>query len=559
MNRTKLKIRPAYIILVLAVLTYIFQIVIFLTNENNYAYDAQYVTEMAVDHVYRHMQDWQKIYLMNNPNNLGIVYVASLFVRLGRMLGVNGLTIMRLFGMMLTVVAAVIVGIFLDRTGASPVVSVMGFLLTAFLVCMHPGATVPYTDVYSVVFPILAAWMFNRIRSHKIFGFGEFFGIMVVVAIGILIKPTNIFMAVSICMLELAGWICKRISWEEMSKCMLAVLLAMVVYLCFKSAILDQFDYHYNERYEKTWTHYAMMGLNVESNGKYNVADDDYTNSYVTKETKEAANIAMIGKRLKELGPVGYMKLVASKTRESYGDGFYGAVFWRGHSDMKWKNVRTALWIAVMLLSLLALFMGNPYYRGAGEVMLELCCLMYFIYLTVFEAGARYLYHYAPVYILLGMIGVQKLINWITKRDCRVVAAYKIPGVDGHKDYTLELIQLIFMILWLIFIGESAHFSWGYPAFFALAVLCGYGDWRVNGRNYRTRIRPFIRMMIETVSLIGACGVCFTNWNIFIGINPIDEILKGIVVLWGGFFVIKNIIYYVFGFVRGIIITKKSR
>ena len=111
-----------------------------MTNENNYApFDAQYVSEMAVDYVYSHMQDWQKIYLMNNPNNLGIVYVASLFVRLGRMLGLNGLTIMRLFGMMLTVVAAVIVGIFLDRTGASPVVSVMGFLLTAFLVCMHPG------------------------------------------------------------------------------------------------------------------------------------------------------------------------------------------------------------------------------------------------------------------------------------------------------------------------------------------------------------------------------------------------------------------------------------
>ena len=52
MNRTKLKIKPAYIILALAVLTYIFQIVIFVTNENNYAYDAQYVSEMAVDYVY---------------------------------------------------------------------------------------------------------------------------------------------------------------------------------------------------------------------------------------------------------------------------------------------------------------------------------------------------------------------------------------------------------------------------------------------------------------------------------------------------------------------------
>ena len=39
----------------------------------------------------------------------------------------------------------------------------------------------------------------------------------------------------------------------------------------------------------------------------------------------------------------------------------------------------------------------------------------------------------------------------------------------------------------------------------------------------------------------------------------LDEVLKGIVVLWGGFFINKNISYFVFGFIRGIIITKKSQ
>ena len=181
-----------------------------------------------------------------------------------------------------------------------------------------------------------------------------------------------------------------------------------------------------------------MMGLNTEEFGAY--YQRDVSNSWwmETQEERTQMNLRVAAERVKEMGPVGLAQLFIRKTLTNYNDGtfcwggegifykeipeerntvfspllrnlYYGpkeiyqGEYGRGYGI--WQSTAQAAWLLVLLLSVV----GAAYrsHRTVSVAMLALIGLT--IFETVFEARARYLYSYAPLYILLAAMGIGRI------------------------------------------------------------------------------------------------------------------------------------------------------
>jgi LPXTG-motif cell wall-anchored protein len=63
-------------------------------------------------------------------------------------------------------------------------------------------------------------------------------------------------------------------------------LLAFVIGSTSLNIVARMLSFPQDENREKTLWHYALMGLNEDTVGQYSFEDDDYTNSFETKEEK---------------------------------------------------------------------------------------------------------------------------------------------------------------------------------------------------------------------------------------------------------------------------------
>jgi hypothetical protein len=170
-----------------------------------------------------------------------------------------------------------------------------------------------------------------------------------------------------------------------------------------------------------------MMGMNAATDGVYSHQDLLYSASFATKSERETANINVIKERLHRFGIVGYVKFLAKKTLVNYGDGtfawaeegsFYVKMYdqpgWispmlksfyysTGNNYKKTSTMEQAVWIGT-LLAMLGL-MVRRIDHNIAVLMLSILGLTAFE--LIFEARARYLYIYAPIYICLGMLGLR--------------------------------------------------------------------------------------------------------------------------------------------------------
>ena len=173
-----------------------------------------------------------------------------------------------------------------------------------------------------------------------------------------------------------------------------------------------------------------MMGLNSETMGVYSREDVAFSDSFSTQKERNEADLRVALERVRTLGVKGLARLAVQKTLTNYGDGtfcwdgegeFYvGAVErgdsafgsflrnlyysrqWEGRWFPLWANFAQLLWLAVLFLGCVCAW--RPADARLDCLMLAILALSAFELL--FEARARYLYIYAPLYIALAVRGL---------------------------------------------------------------------------------------------------------------------------------------------------------
>lgn len=312
---------------------------------------------------------------------------------------------------------------------------------------LSPWISIPYSDTYSILFPVLCVWLYVfRDEKSKILVWG---GIGFAGLIGYYIKPTVLLVVAGIVVLEIWNSICTY-DRRERKKCIRGwittagtFLLAVLFAASVNDAAREKMGLTPIESKKFTPAHYAMMGLNYDTGGTYDQWDVNYSVAATSVKERNKNALQEIGRRVSEMGVFGILSHNARKMLTNFNDGTFawgreGEFYWNiqeknnglatslrsyyydGGSNYEIFHTFTqAMWVVMLCLMVCIAFPCKlRSKKTTAAVMLGLLGIICFV--MIFEARARYLYLYSPLFILAAALGLERFVEW-TKSKCEKV------------------------------------------------------------------------------------------------------------------------------------------
>lgn len=312
--------------------------------------------------------------------------------------------------------------------------------LHAAWLAVFPSILMPYTDAWVLPFVslmLLCAALIGHPTASLLRKWVTAAVLGITIAITYFIKPSAIIPVIAMIIVAGLTWLTqdRRLTGRGVALTAGVILLASLTaggtYLTLNQAVQHQDYIQIDKSRAIPAIHFAAMGVYGE--GGYNAKQAIAMAVLPTAEQKTAYSKQMLVTRLKQLGPLGYLKFLVLKQRNNTADGTFGWLkeghFFRENQKPsqhgfanKLKNyiylygthiadfrfVAQVWWVG--LLTLIALGWGDQ--RGFREI-LRLSLIGGFIFLLLFEGGrSRYLIQYLPCFLLLATFAVNR--SWAT-------------------------------------------------------------------------------------------------------------------------------------------------
>lgn len=199
-----------------------------------------------------------------------------------------------------------------------------------------------------------------------------------------------------------------------------------------------------------------MMGLNNSTDGVIAGEDVLISASYPTPVERAQYNFAESARRVKEMGFVGLGRHLLRKTLVNYADGtfawgregeFYldvhpaettvGRLLQRlyyNRGEMKgdlhpiFATFEQSLWLLLLMFCLIAL-VASDCCKQADVQIIVLTLIGLTLFETLFEARARYLYAYAPYYVVLAVLGMRSI--WLKLSPVQITENHRSGRLAG--------------------------------------------------------------------------------------------------------------------------------
>ena len=416
-----------------SVLLLIVQIIIFCGCRFETGWDVMRLVQMSNDAKTMYAETIPEYYSIY-PNQL---FLGGLFRRIGTiamLLGIADTYAVLAFCGLLCVTVSIPLAAFAAEKLAGTTAGYFTFAIAALLVGINPWILVPYSDTYAMPFVTLQIWAYLCIRKKQI----RWPVIAASALLGYFIKPTAIFALVAICIVEICRGIQRRgrkadaasgagsaekpqRTAKGIAGTIVAVIVSCAVVYAFSVYIKD-FGIEVDKNRSFGIPHYLMMGANEESYGAFLSEDVGISLDARTSEERTQANLAVWKERVSEKGPVGCLVLAARKSLTNYGDGTFafakeGAFFQEIKGDnetLKWffgidnadppyGGVAQILWYLVLFGAVLGSIPRKKADQRVAAIAIALLALS--VFLMVFECRARYLFLYAPSFVILASAG----------------------------------------------------------------------------------------------------------------------------------------------------------
>ena len=314
------------------------------------------------------------------------------------------------------------------------------YILYLLLIGASPWVSVLYSDSVSLLFPVLLLSLYAAkpvrpaVKALKWFalGFSAFLGYS--------FKPTASFPFLAVMVLELVS----SLSWSKAKQFLLRLgvaALGLLVAYGLVTFIITDFGCDLYPDLRLGPVHFFSMGLNERTSGVYAEEDIEFAASFKTVEERNAAELLQAKERIKTMGFKGLLEHGKKKLLVCFNDGsfawgvdgsFSALVFETadkaalsirsfyykdGAHYGLFLNFMQALWLAVLFFNLFA---------AGGEPRKELtaCLVTLFglvLYLLLFEVRARYVYIFAPVFLVIASCGFSNIENHLTHNGkCRM-------------------------------------------------------------------------------------------------------------------------------------------
>ncbi|MBE5892067.1 MAG: hypothetical protein E7286_01665 [Lachnospiraceae bacterium] len=376
-------------------------------------------------------------YMSVQPNNIFISYIFSVLIKMAKVFGIMDYYIVlvvaqcfvfALGGFLLWEAGNCLYG---GRTAT------WSWLIYAGLVGLSPWVVVPYTDSMGLIFPIGQIYLWTRILKRRARRSFSFFLLGVLTYVGMQMKMQSVIVGIAGCIVlallymrsqehkRIRGYVGSAISFVGG-----VVVAVVVVSLCISSTGL-QID----KGLSKTPTHYLMMGLNEDTNGVFSEEDCNFSLGYRDKTERTIAELKVIKRRVTDMGVTGLVDLWTKKILTNYNDGSFAwwvegsfyteagaekdntlALFLQNfyYKDGKYHvyfiNGVHVLWMGVLALNLLAVFEKR---KDAAIYISFLALIGIALFELLFEARARYIFTYVPIYILMACGNAEQVLERI--------------------------------------------------------------------------------------------------------------------------------------------------
>lgn len=172
-------------------------------------------------------------------------------------------------------------------------------------------------------------------------------------------------------------------------------------------------------------THWLMMGL--QGDGSYNWMDEwRITGTVSGTQARVEKNLQVIRQRLEEMGPLGYCRLLYTKTCRSFGSGtadmsynyqymnqsipvnwLYELVLENGRCYFLYNNLAHSSYLALCLLGTMgALLVLLRRSSLRGSFVLPLSLTGFWLFMMLWESNHRQLINQWPFYLMLAALGL---------------------------------------------------------------------------------------------------------------------------------------------------------
>ena len=300
----------------------------------------------------------------------------------------------------------------------------------------------PYSDIFSILVPVLSLYIFLVVRESKIKWYVKPILVVILPSFAYAIKPTNLFVLFAIAIFELIQIISKPDRLKSFFKILIGIGVAVAVILLTKALSYRIINYKVNDNVVMPMGHYLLLGSNYNMAGQYNGFDDDYTCSFASKSEKSKADIQLVIERYKEMFPLQYIKHVCNKTYLNYANGVLGwgkeagfvkelyendsaigsalrSYYYVGGENILraenafpeggenfsiFANISQIIWYIVLILCFLQSIRLCFLKKAKLEledvsIIAGITIFGVFVFLTLFETNARYLFSMLPVFI----------------------------------------------------------------------------------------------------------------------------------------------------------------
>lgn len=441
-EKAEYKNRYFLFLLIASVVLLFIQIVIVKNIFFQVGWDVSYLKEAAEQFVDNNLDEFHRHYFEKNPNNIFIYVLTIAFVKIGNIIGLNGYKALVYFGVILNNISVLMTSLVVYKVSKKRIWGYVSYVLSVLLFGLSPWMIAPYSDIFSILVPILSLYIFLVVRESKIKWYVKPILVVILPSFAYAIKPTNLFVLFAIAIFELIQIISKPDRLKSFLKILIGIGVAVAVILLTKALSYRIINYKVNDNVVMPMGHYLLLGSNYNMAGQYNGFDDDYTCSFASKSEKSKADIQLVIERYKEMFPLQYIKHVCNKTYLNYANGVLGwgkeagfvkelyendsaigsalrSYYYVGGENILraenafpeggenfsiFANISQIIWYIVLILCFLQSIRLCFLKKAKLEledvsIIAGITIFGIFVFLTLFETNARYLFSMLPVFI----------------------------------------------------------------------------------------------------------------------------------------------------------------
>lgn len=286
-------------------------------------------------------------------------------------------------------------------------------------IALSPYILYPYSDSFVILFPVMCLYLWIKCSKPVLkWLLISFFGFA-----GACIKPTVLIVIIALIALEICRGLSapRQIRWKRALAICAVIVLGAMPGLWFKGFSIEYITGIRSPEEQMTATHYLMLGMNDKTYGGHSMDDVNYTHTFATLAEKQQAQLQMTWKRLSDRGILGNLRFFTIKAYKAYADGSFAAhssfltldvpertdglstllrsfYFKSGAYAQYCHTLVQSLWLGVLTLCAAAVIRCR---RHPAAAVLGLTILGLTAYLLLFEVWPRYLFLYAPFFVIL--------------------------------------------------------------------------------------------------------------------------------------------------------------